>query len=161
MIAYDDVLLDVWINNQSQWLLAGHYPTYLISCRPVEIKKEKVYKLNADSPSPADVMMYEVFLVTSQLEPLWSQSFSRIFFQTTAHNLLRYLFRQNFSQLSIQIQNVEGRKCLVRIEHKWEVETFNKSYQKMSKGSHLWFNSIKSLEESVILSSWGCRVKAG
>ena len=97
--------------------------------------------------SPGDVMMYEVFLVTSQLEPLWSQSFSRIFFQTTAHNLLRYLFRQNFSQLSIQIQNVEGRKCLVRIEHKWEVETFNKSYQKMSKGSHLWFNSIKSLEE--------------
>ena len=71
-------------------------------------------------------MMYEVFLVTSQLEPLWSQSFSRIFFQTTAHNLLRYLFRQNFSQLSICLRGVM-RVGVMTSEITWDGNGINKS----------------------------------
>ena len=76
------------------------------------------------------------------------------------HNLLRYLFRQNFSQLSIQIQNVKGRKGLARIEHKDKLKLSIKVTKRCRKVLIFGLIRLKVWRSQVILSWWGRRVKA-
>ena len=76
------------------------------------------------------------------------------------HNLLRYLFRQNFSQLSIQIQNVKGRKGLARIEHKDKLKLSIKVTKRCRKVLIFGLIRLKVWRSQVILSWWGHGVKA-